>query len=424
VRNWAGNVRFGADEIVRPRSVAELQEIVAICAAAGRRVHALGAAHSFSRVADTDGVLIVTDDLSRIVDVGASSVTVEGGLRYADLGPALHRRGLALHNLPSLPHLSVAGAVATGTHGSGDGNGNLATAVDALELVTPDGELVTITRDDPAWPAAAVGLGALGIVARASLRVESTFDIAQTVHLDVPFRAGVTHLGSILGSAYSVSLFTDWTGDRFHQVWRKHRIDGPLDTPLDTPLDRAVDELLGPPADTDVHPLPGLSAEACTEQHGEPGPWHERLPHFRAEATPSAGAELQSEYFVDRRDAPSALLALREMTSELCPLALVTEVRSIAADDIWLSPAFARESVGLHFTWRLEPRRVAAILPHIEEALAPFAPRPHWAKLSTMAPATVRSRYPRFDDFARCRDQLDPGGTFGNPYLDDLFGGR
>jgi xylitol oxidase len=420
MRNWAGNVEFGADSIVQPRSVAELQEVVATCTAAGRRARALGAAHSFSRVADTDGVMIATDGLQGIVGVvGASTVTIEGGVRYAELAPYLHARGLALANLPSLPHVTVAGAAATGTHGSGDRNGGLATAIEAVELVTAAGELLTVGRGDPDGPAAGVALGALGVVARLVLRVGPTFDVAQRVHVDVPFDAAVGALDAVLASAYSVSLFTDWTDDRFHQVWRKHRLDE-----MDGPVDHIVDglgDLLGPPATVPLHPLPGLSADACTEQLGIPGPWHERLPHFRPDATPSAGAELQSEYFVDRRDGPDALRALRAMAADLRPVVLVTEVRSIAADELWLSPAYGRDSVAIHFTWRLEPRAVRALLPRVERALAPFVPRPHWAKLTTIDPATVRARSPRFDDFARCRARLDPTGTFTGPFVDALF---
>jgi alditol oxidase len=423
VRNWAGNVEFGASDVARPRSVEELQDVVATCAAAGRRVRALGTAHSFSPVADTEGVRIFTDELRRVVTLDGSTVTVEAGIRYADLAPILQSRGLALHNLPSLPHLSVAGALATATHGSGDGNGNLSTAIEALELVDPAGEIVVVDRRHPLWAAAGVGLGAFGVVARAALRVEPTFDVAQTVHLDVPFESGVGQLDAILASAYSVSLFTDWTGDRFHQVWRKRRIVATTDAPTD-PATTTIDGSFGTPTMGNVHPLPGLDAGACTEQLGIPGPWHERLPHFRADATPSAGAELQSEYFVDRRDAPAALRALHELAPLLCPLVLVTEVRSVAADALWMSPAFERDSVAIHFTWRLEPHAVMALLPRIEATLDEFAPRPHWGKLTAMAAATIRARYPRFDDFAHHRDRLDPGGTFGSPYLDELLGRR
>lgn len=420
-RNWAGNVTFGAAHLARPRTIAELQQVVVDAVSRGERVHALGARHSFSDVADTGGTLIAMDALDRVIDVivdadrNAVSVIVEGGIRYDRLTSYLDHRGLALHNLPSLPHVSVAGAVATGTHGSGDRNRSLADAVECIELVAPDGALVPVIRGGTDAAAAWVGLGAFGVAARLTLRVEPAFEIAQRVHLDLPFEIGVSRVDEILSSAYSVSMFTDWTADRFHQIWRKHRHD---ESP---PGDE--EPLFGSAlATTPVHPVPGMPSDACTEQLGRLGPWNERLPHFRATATPSAGAELQSEFFVGSADAPSALLAVRDLTDVLQPLVLVTEVRSIAGDEFWLSPAYERDSVAIHFTWRPAEAEVRAVLPMLEAALAPFAPRPHWGKLTTMPGAAIRRCYPRLDDVRRHRDRFDPTGVFRNRFLDDLLG--
>jgi xylitol oxidase len=414
IANWAGNVTFGAEEHRRPATVEALQATVAEAAAGGRRVRALAAGHSFNRIADVDGVLISTGELSRIVDLDevARTVTVEAGIRYSTLTAYLHKGGWALTNLPSLPHVSVAGAVATGTHGSGDDNQVLSAAVTSLDLVTTGGGLLHLDRDDAEFAAALVGLGSFGVVARLTLAVEPTYDVLQWVSLDAPFDRCLERLDQILASAYSVSLFTDWTDDTFHQIWRKRRVGEE---------DRTIDGLDLSPAEHQIHPIRGMSAAACTPQLGEAGPWHERLCHFRADSIPSAGAELQSEYFVDRSDAPTALLAIRALADTLAPIVLVSEVRSVAADSLWLSPAYDRASVAIHFTWRPMPKEVATALPLVEDALAPFAPRPHWGKLTALDGARVRARYPRFAEWTAARDRLDPAGSFRNDYLEHLL---
>ncbi len=417
VRNWAGNVEFTPSGVARPGSVDELQQVVADAAAEGRRVRAIGAAHSFSEIVETDGVSIATGQLDRVVgvDLDAMTVTVEAGIRHADLGPFLHGEGLAIHNLGSLPHLTVSGAIATATHGSGDLNQNLAGAVASIDLVDARGEIAHIDRHTDDGAAAVVGLGCFGVVARVTLHVEPTFDIAQDVLVDLPFESGVDHLDELLASAYSVSLFTDWRSDVFHQVWRKRRWrpDGSVHG-----QDSQASTFGASAATATVHPVPGMSPAACTEQLGRPGPWHLRLPHFRADSVPSVGAELQSEYFVDRADAAAALRAVRSLRDRLADLVLVTEVRSVAADEFWLSPAYGRDSVGIHFTWNPDEPRVRELLSALEAALAPFDARPHWAKLSTVPSVELRARYPRFDDAVAARRRFDPDGVFRNDFLD------
>ena len=408
--NWAGNVTFAATGVARPRTVTEVQEVVADAARRGERVHAVGARHSFTAVGDTDGVLVDTDALSEVgaVDETAATVTVGAGIRYAELAPYLDERGWALGNLPSLPHVSVAGAVATATHGSGDTNPVLADAVRAVDLVTSLGERRRLERGDPDAPAAIVGLGAFGVLTTITLGLVPRFDVAQDVYVDVPFDAGLERLLDLLASAYSVSLFTDWSTGTFHQVWRKRRTTDALDAGAVAGLTAARQP---------VHPIRGLPPDACTIQLGRPGPWHERLVHFRADATPSAGDELQSEYLVARADAPDALRAIGALATALAPLVLVSEVRSVAADDLWMSPAYGRSSVAIHFTWRRDLPAVTAMLPVVEAALAPFDPRPHWAKLATMRRADA---FARLTDWLAVRDRIDPEATFGNRFVDAL----
>lgn len=408
-----------------------MQEIVASAAAGGHRVRAAGARHSFSSIGATDGALITMDDLAAVtaLDPAASTVTVEAGIRYSDLVPTLHEHGLALHNLASLPHLSVAGAIATATHGSGDRNQNLAGAVRSIDVVDARGEIVRIDRGTDDGSAAIVGLGGFGIVARVTLEVGPTFDVAQEVLVDLPFDAGLAQLDEILGSAYSVSLFTDWRGDEFHQVWRKVCADAPHARPERFGAARA--ERLGGArperfgaarAVVPMHPVPGMDASACTEQLGRPGPWHTRLAHFRPDAVPSVGAELQSEYFVDRASGVDAIEAVRGLRERLAGLVLVTEIRSVAADDFWLSPSYGRDSLAIHFTWRPQAAAVAAAVGSIEAALAPFGARPHWAKVAGVSPADLAARFPRLVDAAARRDALDPAGVFRNDALDAVLG--
>jgi xylitol oxidase len=409
--NWAGNVIFGAARSHRPGSLAELQDLVA----GADQVRVLGTGHSFSPIADTTGDLISLAGLppTFVIDTDRRRVTVSGAMTYGQLAPRLHEAGYALANLGSLPHISVAGACATATHGSGDGIGNLATAVVAIELVTADGERVTLDRDRPAdqpgFSGAVVGLGALGAVISLSLAIEPTYQVSQYVYDELPAVALDGHFDEITGRGYSVSLFTDWRGGTFNQVWVKSRVCGE---------DRPEPErswLGARLADGPRHPVPGMSPVHCTTQLGEPGPWHERLPHFRLDFTPSAGRELQSEFMVPRTRAVEAIRAVEAVSEVLAPVVQISEVRTIAADELWLSPAYRRDSVGLHFTWIDDVAAVTPVLALVEERLEPFEPRPHWGKLFTVNPS---GRYDRRPEFRQLRLRYDPAGKFGNDFLE------
>lgn len=408
LRNWAGNLTFSAARRHTPASVDELQALVARTP----RLKAVGTRHSFNRIADTDADLVSLEKFDAIaLDPARRTVTVGAGVRYGELGAALHAAGWALPNLASLPHIGVAGAVATATHGSGIHNGNLATSVVGVELVTGDGRRVALTPDDPRFDGAVVHLGALGFVTALTLALVPTFDIAQDVFEDLPLADALARFDEIAGSAYSVSLFTDWASGKVHQVWRKR-----LATVPPAPLPGAR------PAPVDRHPLASLSAESCTPQRGVPGPWHERLPHFRLNVTPSRGDELQSEYFVAHEDAADALRAVAALGARMAPHLLVSEIRTVAADDLWLSPHYRRASVGIHCTWKNEAPDVLALLPEIEAALAPFAPRPHWGKLFTLAPETLQSRYERLPEFQALAREFDPERRFVNAFLSETLG--
>lgn len=407
LRNWAGNVAFTAARLTRPRSVEELCDVVA----SARRVRALGTGHSFSPVADSDDVLVTVADLPRVVDVDpvAATARVSAGLRWGEIAPALHEAGLAVHTLGSLPHISVAGSVATGTHGSGDRHGCLATAVRALELVTPDGEVREIRRGDPDFAGCVVALGAVGVVTAVTLDLVPTYDVAQTVLDDLPLDVALDRLDDVLAAASSVSLFTTWRGPVVEQVWVKQRVGDPT---ADLSWTGAR------PADGPRHPVPGADPVHCTRQDGVVGPWHERVPHFRLDFTPSSGDELQTEYLVPREHGADALRAVASVREVVAPVLQISEVRSVAADDLWLSPAYGRDSLAVHFTWVSDAARVLPAVAAVERALEPFGARPHWGKVFTTAPERVAALYPRMADARDLLLRQDPRGVLRNAFVD------
>jgi xylitol oxidase len=335
-------------------------------------------------------------------------------VKYGQVAPVIDARGFALHNLASLPHISVAGAVATATHGSGIHNGNLATVVRALELVTASGDVVHLSRekDGDVFMGAVVGLGAVGIVTRVTLEMQPTFQVAQTVYQNLSFDQLEHHVDDIFGAGYSVSLFTDWQKHQATQVWIKRLLAAgdKNDWPVEFHGAKRATEKL--------HPITGHPAESCTEQMGVPGPWYERLPHFKMDFTPSSGRELQTEYFVPRNRAYEAILAVEKLREQITPHLFVTELRTIAADDLWMSTAYKRDSLAIHFTWKPEWEQVKLILPQIEAQLKPFGPRPHWAKLFTMAPGRLQGEYARLAEFKAMVKRHDPEGKFRNEFIE------
>lgn len=409
--NWAGNYTYGAKRLVQSKDVADVQEIVK------RESHlkALGTRHAFNSIADTAGDQISVKALDRIkLDPKSNTVTVGAGVTYGQLGPYLDRKSYAVHNLASLPHISVVGGCATGTHGSGSKNGNLSTAVSAMEMVTGDGKIVTLSRarDAERFPGAVIHLGGLGVVTKITLDVVPSFQVRQVVYENLPIPQLAKHLDDIFASGYSVSLFTDWQNHRMTQVWVKTRVE-PGESFKIAP------EFFGAKAATQkLHPISGHSAESCTEQMGVPGPWYERLPHFKLNFVPSSGAELQSEFFVPRDRAYEAILAVEELRDYITPHLFVTELRTIAADELWISPCYKRPSMTIHFTWKPEWPAVQKLLPRIEEKLSVFDPRPHWAKLFTIPPSRLRAVYPKMADFQALLRQYDPSGRFRNAFLD------
>ncbi|MFJ3383687.1 MULTISPECIES: D-arabinono-1,4-lactone oxidase [unclassified Curtobacterium] len=411
--NWAGNLTYRASSLARPTSVAEVQELVRVTP----RLTALGSTHSFNEIADTDAVQVSLIDMPQVLEIDTARrvVRVAAGMTHAQVAAGLEARGWALGNLASLPHISTAGAVATGTHGSGTRNPSLAQAVVGSDVVRASGDVVHVSADQPdtRLDAHRVALGALGIVTAVELAIEPTFQVATTVHLDLPWDAVFAEFDAVMSSAYSVSMFTSFDDRGARQVWTKHRVDEPAPS-----VDLVA---LGARRATEaVHPGEN-DAASVTEQGGVPGPWSERLPHFRSTFSPSTGAEIQAEYLVPAGSAVPALRALRPLADLFAPILIAAEVRTIAPDSAWLAPSSERQSVGIHFTFRRDAEAVAAAVVRIEDVLAPFDPRPHWGKVSAATPERLHEAYPHLSEFAAVARELDPTGRFRNPFLERVL---
>ena len=414
--NWSGNLTYSTGNVFYPRTVEEVQHLVK----GHKKIKGLGTRHCFNAIADSTDNLLSTKELNKVValDAPASTVTVEAGIKYGELAPYLHQRGYALHNLASLPHISVGGSVTTATHGSGLKNGNLSSAVSGLEIVTADGSLVHFSKEAGAEKlnAAVVGLGALGILTKVTLKIQPTYLVSQHVFTGLPVAQLKDNFEKIMSAGYSVSLFYDWQTDQINEVWIKSRIG------QDKEHNEA--EFYGAKAATkNLHPIIALGAENCTEQMGVPGPWYERLPHFKMGFTPSSGKELQSEYFVPLHNAVEAIQAVSKLGSQVGPHLFITEIRAIAADDLWMSPCRHQTSATIHFTWKQETKAVLKLLPLIEKELAPFNARPHWGKVFTLEPKTLQQRYEKLADFKKLVAEYDPNGKFRNSFLDrNIYG--
>jgi xylitol oxidase len=415
LKNWAGNLEYSTGNVYYPKTVAEVQETVKKYT----KIKALGSRHSFNKIADSTENQLSLTELNKMVslDTTANTVTVEAGMRYGELAPILQEKGYALHNLASLPHITIAGSVATATHGSGVKNGNLSTQVSAIEFVNADGELITLSKqkDGDKFYGAVVGLGALGVVTKLTLDLLPAFNMRQVVYRNLPMSALKDNFMAIVSSGYSVSLFTNWNNKNINEVWIKSRADGDASI--------APDFFGAKAATQNMHPVEDQSAENCTEQMGVPGPWYERMPHFKMGFKPSTGKELQAEYFVPIEHAYDAIMAMESLHEKTTPHMFISEIRTINADDFWMSPCYKQTCISLHTTWKQETDEVMKLLPMIEEKLAPFNPKPHWAKLFTFPPAVLQSKYQKLNEFRQLAKQYDPNGKFQNEFLqNNLFG--
>lgn len=417
IKNWAENLTYSTDKLLPADNTEKIREIVK----AHPKLKALGTRHCFNNIADSKDQFVSVLPMNHVLslDEEKRTVTIGGGIKYGELAPYLHDKGFALHNLASLPHISVAGACATATHGSGISNGNLATQVTGMEMIKADGETITLSpdKDGEIFHAAVVHLGALGIVSKLTLDLQPAFTVKQYVYEHLPLTQLYQHFDAIQASGYSVSLFTDWQNSNINEVWVKHKI-------ADENATNTASEFFGArAAEKNLHPIVELSAENCTEQMGVPGAWYERLPHFKMGFTPSSGKELQAEYFIPREHAVKAIAAVQRMGKKLGPHLFISEIRTIDGDDLWMSPCYHQPSIAIHFTWKQHTEQVMALLPSIEKELAAFHAKPHWGKIFTMPHSRLNQLYPKMNDFRKLAAEFDPGGKFRNAFLNrNLFG--
>ncbi len=408
--NWAGNLQYSTNNVYYPKTVEEVQEVVKRC----NKVKALGSKHSFNTIANSKDNFISLSNLNKVVslDKANNTITIESGTRYGDFAPYLDQHGYALENLASLPHITVAGATATGTHGSGVTHGNLSSQVAAIEFVNAKGDVINLSKKDgDKFYGAIVNLGAVGIVTKATLNVIPTFKMKQVVYMNMPMSALKDHFADVESKGYSVSLFTTWANKNINEVWVK-RVANDNDSP-------APHELFGATLATkNMHPVQEQSAENTTDQMGVPGTWYERMPHFKMGFKPSTGKELQAEFFVPIEHAYDAIMAVETLNEKITPHLFITEIRTIKADDLWMSPCYKQTAVAIHFTFKQETDAVMQLLPLIEQQLMPFNVKPHWAKLFTLDPKILQSRYQKLADFKQLVAEYDPEGKFRNDFLE------
>lgn len=408
--NWAGNLQYSTNNVYYPKTVEEVQEVVKRC----NKVKALGSKHSFNTIANSKDNFISLSDLNKVVslDKANNTITIESGTRYGDFAPYLDQHGYALENLASLPHITVAGATATGTHGSGVTHGNLSSQVAAIEFVNAKGDVINLSKKDgDKFYGAVVNLGAVGIVTKATLNVIPTFKMKQVVYMNMPMSALKDHFADVESKGYSVSLFTTWANKNINEVWVKS-VANDNDSP-------APHELFGATLATkNMHPVQEQSAENTTDQMGVPGTWYERMPHFKMGFKPSTGKELQAEFFVPIEHAYDAIMAVETLNEKITPHLFITEIRTIKADDLWMSPCYKQTAVAIHFTFKQETDAVMQLLPLIEQQLMPFNVKPHWAKLFTLDPKILQSRYQKLANFKQLVAEYDPDGKFRNDFLE------
>ena len=406
--NWSGNLTYGTDNVFRTESVDSVQAFLK----EQKKMRVLGTQHCFNNIADSMHQLVSVRAMNQPVtlDREGESVTLQAGMSYGQLSPWLERQGFALHNLASLPHISVAGACATGTHGSGVKNGNLSTAVSAMEIVKANGDVVTLSRDKDrdVFSGAVVHLGLLGVVTKITLDIEKNYRARQYVYQHLPMSQAYEHFDEIMSSGYSVSFFTGW--EEMDELWIKVREDQKLEPPQSY--------YGGQLATRNLHPIADLPSENCTDQLGVSGTWYERLPHFKMGFTPSSGKELQAEYFVDKKNAVDALNAVARLRDHIRPHLFISELRTIAADELWMSPHYKRPSLAIHFTWKQDWNAVSKVLPMIERELSPYRVRPHWGKLFTIPATILQSRYEKLNDFKDLVAKYDPDQKFRNAFID------
>ena len=429
-RNWAGTATANPARWSRPRSEAEISAAVKDAAAAGLTIRALGSGHSFTAAAATSGVALDLSSWTGITaaDTASGLITARSGTTLRALNAELGGLGLAMANLGDIDVQTLAGALSTGTHGTGARLGGLATQVEALDLVTADGSLVTCSASarPGLFAAARVGLGALGVVSAVTLRCVPSFTLAADER-PMPVEQVIEEFDA-LAAANDHFEFYWFPYGRQALVKRNNRVSS--GAPAAGPMPgwrrfwefevmenaafgtlcragRAAPRLI--PALNRLSSA-GLSARTYTDAS------------YRVFVTPRRVRFVESEYAVPRESLRGVLTELRRAVPRLAdPVMFPVEVRVAAADDIWLSTAYGRDTayIAIHQYTGLPYRGYFDLF---ESVVAPVAGRPHWGKMHTLDAARLGPLYPRFDDFRQVRAQVDPEDRFGNPYLSRVFG--
>jgi FAD/FMN-containing dehydrogenase len=422
VRNYGKNVSFRPRVVARPRTVDELIEVVR----GARRLRAVGAAHSWSPAIVTDDTLVSLDRLRRApaLDRERRQVTAAGGLRLRELNAWLDRQGLALANLGSIDSQSLAGVIATGTHGSGRGFPCLSAQVARLELIDGRGERVTLTRGEPDFDGAVVGLGALGVVHAVTFDVVPAFRLHDVTGL-MPFAEAIERLEDHAGAHDHFKLWWVPPGDEVI-AFRFRRTDEPAD---DRRLRRWFkDRVLSVGAYRSLLVVGALSGRRwipainrfLTREVGRP--LERRVASHVGYLTPVPPVHRETEWAFDVAGARELLRGYRE----LLPTAghtynFIQEIRFSRADELWLSPAYRRDSIWLGL-YNIDARNWAAQLGKFEAFARAHGGRPHWGKEATFDRGHLRGQYARLDDFAALARRFDPDGKLRNPWLDEILG--
>ncbi len=412
MKNWAGNLSFSSKEFIEIDSVKKLQTIVSNA----RGIKVLASGHSFSDIADTKDTLISIKNLSFEIGIDSNKreALVPAGMQYSDVSRYLEKHGWAVSNMASLGEVTIAGAILTGTHGSGSSNGILSTAVIGFEMVLESGSILTTDRENSSdFPGFIVSLGALGVFTKYKLKIVPSFSIRQVVYENINIESIANNFDLVFDRAYSVSFFSNWAQNSTGQIWMKFLDDS-------KPFNISSDWIDGNLAKVKQHPVKINDASPCTDQLATSGKWLDRLPHFKLNSSPVSGDEVQTEYLVDRRYVKQYISELAEIGDEIASKVYTTEIRTIKADDLWLSGAYERETVGFHFTWRKSDSLVN-FLPKIESILGKHDGRPHWGKLFDVPKDKLPSRYPKFSDFEVLLQKYDPNKKFRNNFINKYF---
>jgi L-gulono-1,4-lactone dehydrogenase len=423
-RNWAGTHSCVPVTIEHPKSAREVAGAVRRAAEAGRAVRAAGAGHSFSPCVPTDGTLVRLDRLDRILDADAGTglVKVEAGITLSALNAGLEARGLALPNLGDIDAQSLAGALATGTHGTGARLQNLSAQVEALELVHGAGERRTLTRDDgDLLRAARVGLGSLGIVTAVTLRCVPAFRL-RGVDTTLPLEEVLDGLDERV-DAHDHFEFWTFPHSPLALTRTNDRTDAPVSAPgrarawlHDVLLDNHALELLSRTGRRFPRAIPRINRLAAAAASGR-----ERVDvSHRIFASPRLVRFDEMEYAVPREHAADAVRGARAIL-ERHPVNFPVELRFVAADDALLSPAHGRDTayVAVHVFKGMDGE---APFREVERLMAGWGGRPHWGKRSYLGARELKTRYPGWEAFAAARAELDPEGRFENAWARRTLG--